>query len=83
MGLLHMVQNPPYWMAKECSRLEHKGFQPVNLDFPLFPMSSMADFLPCDQLVQKAHTICDDRIMFNQWKVHRILNCFIFDIFNC
>ena len=21
----HMVQNPPYWMAKECSRFEHKG----------------------------------------------------------
>ena len=20
----HMVQNPPYWMAKECSRFEHK-----------------------------------------------------------
>ena len=22
----HMVQNPPYWMAKECSRFENKGF---------------------------------------------------------
>ena len=21
----HMVQNPPYWMAKECSRFGHKG----------------------------------------------------------
>ena len=21
----HMVQNPPYWMAKECSRFKHKG----------------------------------------------------------
>ena len=21
----HMVQNPPYWKAKECSRFEHNG----------------------------------------------------------
>ena len=21
----HMVQNPPYWMAKECDRFGHKG----------------------------------------------------------
>ena len=21
----HMVQNPPYWMARECSRFQHKG----------------------------------------------------------
>ena len=21
----YMVQNPPYWTAKECSRFEHKG----------------------------------------------------------
>ena len=22
---VNMVQNPPYWMAKECIRFEHKG----------------------------------------------------------
>ena len=21
----HMVQNPPYWLTKACSRFEHKG----------------------------------------------------------
>ena len=42
-----------------------KEFQPVKLNFPFFRCpsggchvflpSSMADFVPCDQLVQKAH----------------------------
>ena len=52
-----MVQTPPYWRAS--SLLRH-----VKLDVPLFQCpsagiimslpSSMADFAPCDRLLQKA-----------------------------
>ena len=65
-----MVQNPPYWMTKECSRFEHKGIPTsVKLDFPLFSMSQWrmphfftiqyGGFLQCDQFVQKAHSFCN------------------------
>ena len=51
----HMVQNPPYWMVKECSRFEHKGIPTCQtwlsfvLDVPVedatfFLPSGMADF---------------------------------------
>ena len=52
-------------MAKERSRFEHEGTQPVKRDFPLFLMFQWrmppffaiqyGGFLPCDQLIQKAH----------------------------
>ena len=65
-----MVQNPPYWMKKECSRFEHKGIpNSFKLDFPLFSMShwgmprffalQYGGFLPCDPFVQKAHSFCN------------------------
>ena len=50
----HMVQNPPYWRAKEYDRFQN--IKNVNLDWSLnalesvlfFLPSSMVDFVPCD-----------------------------------
>ena len=63
----HMVQNSPYWMVKKSGILhwdiENKGKSSLTgwnsfvfdstTDIRL--PSCMADFVPCDQLVRKAH----------------------------
>ena len=65
----HMVQNPPCWRASSLLfprwDIKTKRLQPVKLDWPLFLSptagiimslpSSMADFVPCDRLLQKAY----------------------------
>ena len=65
----HMVQNPPYWRASSLLfphwDVKTKRLQPVKRDWPLFlsPTAgiimslpfSMADFVPCDRLLQKAY----------------------------
>ena len=62
----HMVQNPPCWKASSLLfvhwDIKTKRPEPVKLDLPLFwcPSagiimslpSSMADFVPCDRLLQ-------------------------------
>ena len=64
-----MVQNLPLWRASSLLFLhwevKTKRPQPVKLDWPLFLCpsmgiimslpSSMADFVPCDHLLQKAY----------------------------
>ena len=62
MGLLHL--NLPHWMAKECSRFEHKGIPtcqawlsfvfnvPVEDVMLFFAIQYMVDFVPCNQLLQ-------------------------------
>ena len=65
----HMVQNPSCWRASSLLfphwDIETKRPQPVKRDWPLFLCpsagiimslpSSMADFVPCDRLLQKAY----------------------------
>ena len=65
----HMVQNPPCWRASSLIFPHWDGKtkrrQPVKRDWPLFYRpsvgiimslpSSMADFVPCDRLLQKAY----------------------------
>ena len=65
----HMVQNPPYWRASSLLfphwDIKTKRPQSVKRDWPLFLCpsaaiimslpSSMADFVPCDRLLQKAY----------------------------
>ena len=61
----HMVQTHHTGWQKNVEDSNTKEFQPVKLDFPLFSMSQWrmpcffaiqyVDFVPCDQLVQKAH----------------------------
>ena len=65
----HMVQNPPCWRASSLLfphwDIKTKRPQPVKRDWPLFQCpsagiimslpSSMADFVPCDRLLQKAY----------------------------
>ena len=65
----HMVQNPPCWRASSLLfphwDIKTKRPQPVKRDWPLFKRpsaeiimslpSSMADFVPCDRLLQKAY----------------------------
>ena len=65
-----MVQTPPYWRASSLLfprwDIKTKRLQPVKLDWPLFLSptagiimslpSSMADFVPCDRLLQKAYS---------------------------
>ena len=60
----HMVQNPPYWMSRKRGILhwdiENKGKSSLTgwnsfvFESTTFLPSSMVDFVPCDQLVQKA-----------------------------
>ena len=60
----HMVKNPPCWMAKKHGilhwdienkvKLDRLEFLCVRIYYVILP-SSMVDFVPCDQLVQKAH----------------------------
>ena len=58
----HMIHNPPHWMKKNkaChpAPLGHRKQKNVKLDRLSF-LSSMVDFIPCDQLMQKAH--CETR----------------------
>ena len=65
----HMVENQPYWRASSLLfphwDVKTKRPQPVKLDLSLFSCpsagiimslpSSMADFVPCDRLLQKAY----------------------------
>ena len=65
----HMVQNPPCWRASSWLFLhwdiKTKRSEPVKLDLSMFwcpsagiimsLSSSMADFVPCDRLLQKAY----------------------------
>ena len=66
----HMVQNPPCWRASSLLfphwDVKTKRPQPVKVDWPLFECpsagiimslpSSMADFVTCDRLLQKAYS---------------------------
>ena len=75
----HMVQNPPYWRASSLLfphwDVKTKRLQPVKLDWPLFLSppagiimslpSSMADFVPCDRLLQKAYCNLSVKTLLN------------------
>ena len=59
----HLVQNPPCWRASSLLSphwdIKTKRPQPAKLDWLLFliTLSSMADFVPCDRLLQKAYFV--------------------------
>ena len=56
----HMVQNPPHWMAKKAKgkvKLDRLEFLCVRIYYILLPSST--DFVPCDQLVKKAHYVAN------------------------
>ena len=63
----HMLQNPPYWNAKEYDSFQKKsdfgqssltflcvGFPSAGITISL--LSSMANFVPSDRLLQKAYS---------------------------
>ena len=60
----HMVQNPPCWRAScPLGHPEQSDFIKTNLHFLCFGpvpvrslLSSMADFVPCDRQLQRAHS---------------------------
>ena len=61
-GYDHMVQKPPYWAANcELGHLKHSKQRMSDLsrfvlDVPVRSLRlSMADFVPCDRILQRAH----------------------------
>ena len=61
-----MVQNPTYWRAKECARLQNKTINKKSviflcLHFPveschIVLLSNMLDFVPCDLQLKRAYS---------------------------
>ena len=61
----HVVQNPKYWRAKECARLQNKTQLNkkvifLYLHFPvescyILLLSNILDFVPCDLRLQRAY----------------------------
>ena len=83
-----MVQNPPYWNAncalghsKERSKKEDLSLNDLSrfvLDVPVRSLrSSMADFVPCDSILQRAYCYLVTRVFPRLWSVMCILSVLI------